>query len=329
LEGRVLFAAHYEVTNLVSDGAVPANHLDGNLVNGWGLAHGFSGPWVVASNGAGKAVTYDAQGVSQPPNDVSLGADAAPTGVVFNGDNTFFMTIHGQRRPARFVFATEEGTLIGLNDNDAAVAVDRSAQGAIYKGITMANLNGHDMLYATDFHNGRVDVFNERFQKITLSGNFTDRKLPAGFAPYGVQYINGKIYVSFAKQDEDAEDEVEGAGLGAVDVFSKTGKLVRRLAKGGTLNAGWGMAQAPSDFGPFSNDILVGNFGDGRISAFSTDGHFKGLLRDSSGDPVEVDELWGIGFGNGSTAGPKNTLFFVAGPNEEENGLFGSIKATT
>jgi uncharacterized protein (TIGR03118 family) len=335
LEGRVLFAAHYEVTNLVSDGAVPASHTDANLKNGWGLARGFTGPWVVASNGADVATSYNGSGVAQPPGAALVVhiPGGAPTGAVFNGDNQFFITRDGHTRPARYLFATEAGRIVGFNAgvsaDDAVTAVDRSPQGAIYKGLTLATMNGHDFLYATDFHNGHVDVFNQNFQKVNLSGKFGDSKLPKGYAPYGVQYLNGKIYVTFAKQDADAMDEVPGAGLGFVDVFTKTGKLFRRLGAMGTLNAPWGLAMAPADFGPFSGDILVGNFGDGRISAFTPGGHFQGLLRDASNDPVEIDELWGIAFGNGDAAGPKNRLFFAAGPNEEENGLFGSIRAVS
>jgi len=333
LEPRLLFAAHYVVTNLGSDGAVPAVHNDPNLVNAWGMAHGFTGPWVIASNGADAATSYNGSGVAQPAGDplVINIPGGAPTGAVFNGDNQFFISKDGHTRPARYLFASEAGRIVGFNQGvsgeDGVTAVDRSAQDAVYKGLTLATIDGHDFLYATDFNNGHVDVFNQNFKKVNLAGQFTDRKLPQGYAPFGIQYINGKIYVSFAKQTPGSEDEQHGAGLGFVDVFTKSGKLFRRLGAMGTLNAPWGMAQAPADFGPFSGDILVGNFGDGRISAFTPGGHFAGLLRDASNDPVEVDELWGIGFGNGDAAGPTNRLFFTAGPNEEENGLFGSIKA--
>ena len=212
----------------------------------------------------------------------------------------------------------------------ALPGVDNSAQRAIYKGLATLD----HRLYATDFHNGRVDVFDASFNPVTTSGGFTDPKVATGFAPFGIQAIGGDIFVTYAKQDKAKHDDVAGAGLGYVDEFTPAGKLVARVASGGRKNAPpnapWGLALAPSSFGPFAGDVLIGNFGNGRISAYTQRGAkwvFKGQLRTASGTPVEIDGLWAIAFGNGSAAGPTTSLYFAAGPGAEARGLFGSIAA--
>jgi uncharacterized protein (TIGR03118 family) len=193
----------------------------------------------------------------------------------------------------------------------------------------------NDHLYATDFHNGRVDVFDASFNPVTLAGGFKDAKLPKGYALFGIQALGGNIFVTYAKQDAAKHDDVAGGGFGYVDEFTPDGKLVARVASGGRKNAPpnapWGLALAPSSFGPFSGDVLVGNFGNGRISAYKDNGGghwvYKGQLRRSDGTPIAIDGLWAIAFGNGSAAGPTTSLYFAAGPGGEAHGLFGSITA--
>jgi uncharacterized protein (TIGR03118 family) len=258
---------------------------------------------------------------------VTVGTDSGPTGVVFNGGSGFVVTNGVNSAPARFIFDDEDGLLRGWNpgvDPTNALVAASGGPGASYKGLAIAS----GRLYAADFHNGLVDVFDESWN---LVDQFTDPGLPAGYAPFGIQAIGSRIFVAFAKQDADAEDEVAGPGLGFVDAFDTDGNLTARVAQRGLLNAPWGLALAPADFGRFSGDLLVGNFGDGRINAFKpkSNGHFafRGQLRDGSERPIEIDGLWALGFGNGGNAGPTSTLFFTAGPDEETHGLFGRITA--
>src|SRR5207249_1447192 len=209
----------------------------------------------------------------------------------------------------------------------AILAVDNSSWEAIYKGLALASNSSGNFLYATNFHAGTIDVFDSNFAPATLAGDFTDPNLPAGFAPFGIQAIGWQLYVTYAKQDKDQEDDVKGPGLGYVDVFDTDGNLVRRFASKGTLNAPWGIALAPGDFGEFSNDVLVGNFGDGRISAFDpASGEFRGLLRETNGSAIKIKGLWGLAFGTGTPmGGPTNSLFFAAGIAGEHHGLFGTL----
>jgi len=317
----------YTVTPLVSDQPGVATFTDPNLVNAWGLAASATSPWWVADNGTSKSTLYNGNTGQPSPLVVSVGMDSGPTGVVNNGGAGFVVTNGTVSAPARFIFDSEDGLLRGWApsvDATHALVAASGDPGAIFKGLTISG----GMLYAADFHNGVVDVFNGSW---TIVDRFTDPGLPAGYAPFGIQAIGSRIYVSFAKQDADAEDEVAGQGLGFVDAFDAAGNLVARVAQHGQLNAPWGLALAPADFGRFSGDLLVGNFGDGKINAFEpeSNGHFgfRGQLRDSSGDPIAIDGLWALGFGNGANAGPTNKLFFTAGPDEEMHGLFGRIAA--
>lgn len=210
------------------------------------------------------------------------------------------------------------------------------AHGAIYKGLAIDSRTAGQFLYATDFHNGKVDVFDSSFHAVTLAGTFTDPTLPAGFAPFGIQNIGGTLYVTYALQDEDQEDDVTGPGNGFVDAFDTSGNLIRRVSSMGELNSPWGLALAPADFGRFSGELLVGNFGDGRIHVFdpeklTAEGEFEavGLLHSAAGRPIQIDGLWALQFGHGTSASSANglttTLFFTAGPSDEDHGLFGSI----
>jgi uncharacterized protein (TIGR03118 family) len=325
----------YTVMNLVSDGAVPAAHVDPNLVNGWGLVAGPTTPWWVANNGTDTSTLYDGTGVARP---LVVAVPGGPTGAVFNGSTDFVVSGGGASGPARFLFANEAGMVLGWSptvpaagSTQAQVGADRSSVGAIYKGLAVGHVGTANYLYATDFHNGRIDVFNGAFALQSWPGAFVDPKLPMGYAPFGIQSLGGRIFVTYAKQDAAATDEIAGQGRGFVSVFGTDGTFQGRVASRHDLNAPWGLAMAPaSGFGRFSGDLLVGNFGDGRIHAFRwKSGHWKedGVLRGTNHKAVAIDGLWGIGFGNGSASGPITTLYFAAGPSDEAHGLFGSISA--
>ena len=310
----------YSVHPLVSNVPGAAPTTDPNLVNAWGLTASATSPWWVADNGTNVSTIYRANGTIVP---LVVQVPIRPTGAVFWSFTT----------RAVFVFDTEAGQIRGWHPsqgNQTVVLADRSAVGAIYKGLAIASTTAGDRFYATDFHNGRVDVFDGNFNLITSPGAFVDPRLPAGYAPFGIQTIGSRVFVTYGKQDEDAEDEIAGQGLGFVDVYDTAGTLVSRVAQHGQLNAPWGLAMAPSDFGRFSGDLLVGNFGDGQINAYEelSNGHFehRGELRAADGKSITIDGLWALQFGHGTpNNGPTNTLFFTAGPNDEANGLFGSI----
>jgi uncharacterized protein (TIGR03118 family) len=203
---------------------------------------------------------------------------------------------------------------------------DDGAGGAVYKGLALAENNGSNFLYATDFHNNKIDVFDANFVKMNMPDAFTDPAIPAGFAPFGIQLIGSSLFVTYAKQDADRHDDVAGAGLGMVDVFDSAGHLKQHFATGGALNAPWGIAQAPNDFGSLSGAILIGNFGDGRINAFNaSSGQLIAAVHDANGNAIVEQGLWGIAFGNGLNNQPSNTLFFAAGPNDEADGVYGRI----
>jgi uncharacterized protein (TIGR03118 family) len=328
----------YQQHNLVSDGFVTADHNDPNLVNAWGVAFNPFGFVWVADNGTGVSTLYDGDGNPQslvvqiPTPDAASGGN--PTGIVFNGSGGFTVTVGSATGPSRFIFATEDGIIAAwapaVDGTLAIKVVDNSAtSGAIYKGIALSAGGSGQLLYATDFHNARVDVFDATFQPATLApGAFADSAIPAGFAPFGIQAINGNVYVTYAKQDADQEDDVSGAGLGYVDVFDPNGVLLHRVASRGALNAPWGIALAPAGFGNLSNALLIGNFGDGTINAFDPVlGRPLGALRGADHKPIRIEGLWGIAFGNGLAHQPVNTLFFAAGPDDEAHGLYGRIDA--
>ena len=326
----------YQQRNLVSDGSVPAEHIDLNVVNPWGIAFNPNGFVWVANNETGTATLYDGNGISQPPmvtippipgsNEIGN-----PTGIVFNGSADFVISKGNISRPSRFIFASENGTIAAwatdVDPANALLVIDHSKSEAIYKGLALAANGTGNFLYATDFHHGKIDVFDAAFQPATLAGTFSDPELPNGFAPFGIRNINGALYVTYAMQDEDQEDDVAGQGLGFVDVFDANGQLIRRFASRGRLNAPWGLALAPADFGKFSSRLLIGNFGDGAINAYDlASGEFRGRLRHADGQELAIDGLWGISFGNGIASQPTNVLFFAAGPEDEIHGLYGRIE---
>jgi uncharacterized protein (TIGR03118 family) len=323
----------YSVHPLVSDVSGAAPTTDGDLVNAWGLTASSTSPWWVADNGTDKSTLYN--GNTGAKVALTVQVDGGPTGTVFNGGAGFVVTGATASGPARFLFASEDGKIRGWNPAAAAttalVGADRSSVDASYKGLAIADTSGGQRLYAADFHNARVDVFNGSWGLVNAPGAFVDPALPSGYAPFGIQAIGSRIFVSYAKQDEEAADEVAGQALGFVDVYDTAGNLLERVAQHGQLNAPWGLALAPASFGRFGGDLLVGNFGDGAINAYEElpNGHFehRGELRGTDGKPLAIDGLWALEFGNGGQAGPTTTLFFTAGPNEESNGLFGSITA--
>jgi len=309
---------------------------DPNLVNAWGLVAGPATPWWVANNGTDTSTLYDGTGTQIP---LVVDVKGAPTGTVFNGGAGFVVSHNGDSGPALFMFATESGTIRGWNPGVPGPApststfklADRSGHDAIYKGLAIASTMSGDRLYATDFHNGIVDVWDANMHRLHVQGDFVDPHLPSGYGPFGIQAIGDWVFVTYAKQDADAEDDVQGFGLGFVDAYSKSGEFLGRVASRGALNAPWGLAWAPDGFGPFSGDLLVGNFGNGRILGFAPKANggwsFDGALRRPNGARVGIDGLWAIQFGNDDAAGPSTTLFFTAGPNDEEHGLFGKVEA--
>jgi uncharacterized protein (TIGR03118 family) len=321
----------YTVHPLVSDVPGAAQTLDPHLVNAWGLTATSTSPWWVADNGTDESTLYNGNTGAIVPLVVQV--DGGPTGAVANTSSSFVVTKGTASGPARFIFASEDGKIRGWNPAVAAtvaqVGADRSNADASYKGLAMATTAAGPMLYAADFHNARVDVFTGNWHLVDNPSAFVDPALPADYAPFGIQTIEGRIFVSYAKQDEEAADEVAGQGRGFVDAYDTAGNLLERVAQHGQLNAPWGLAQAPPSFGRFGGDLLVGNFGDGRINAYEElpNGHFehRGELRGAGGQPLAIDGLWALEFGNGATAGPKETLFFTAGPDDESHGLFGSI----
>jgi uncharacterized protein (TIGR03118 family) len=345
-------ASAFTFTPLVSNVAGTAAPVtDANLVNPWGIVFGPTTPVWVANNHSNKSTLYDGNGNRVPPvaplvvNTVPNGTTTFdPTGIVFNSSATDFMVASGGKTGiARFIFSGEGGMIAGwaptvdqANAVNVFPAADADNGGAIYKGLAIAKNNGALYLYATDFHNGKVDVFDTHFAKQTLSAQaFVEPTLPPGYAPFGIQAIaNGsnasggvQIYVSYAKRDADAEDDVAGAGLGVLAVFDAAGTFVKELVPSGkVLNAPWGLVLAPGDYGTLSNALLAGNFGDGKINAYDINtGAFIGTVSDSTGAAIVIPGLWGIAFGNDALNQPHNTLFVTAGPNDENDGVYGRV----
>lgn len=351
----------YQVNPLVSNLSGVAAHQDQVLQNPWGIAFSPSGsPFWVNDNVTGCSTLYTGDGTKvalqvsiplpgnvaapascQPvdPNNPPTPIPAAPTGIVWNPSAAF--VVPGTRLAASFIFATEDGTLSawtgGLTPaNDAVLAVDNSATptaaaGAVYKALVFGLSAKGVLLYATNFRAGRIDVFGPQpantsgtFTPVTTDGEFIDPDLPAGYAPFGIANIDGDLFVTYAKQNNLKHDDVAGPGHGFVDVFNTDGHLLRRFASRGSLNSPWGVTRASFAFGRFSGKILIGNFGNGHIGAFTNDGTFAGELHDASDNPLVIDGLWTLTLGGGRGSS-SDALYFAAGPNSETNGLFGSI----
>ena len=323
--------AAFAVTNLVADTA--CGNVDPNLVNGWGIAFNPQGFVWVATTGprSRRCTTATACRNRSSFRFRRPAGEAKPTGIVFNGSNDFVVSQGGTSGPSRFIFAGQAGTLAAwsptVNATNAITMYDGAGEEKIYTGLAIAQQGGANRLYAADFHNRRIDVFDSNFKLVTMPGSFVDPNMPAGYSPFNIQAIGDLIYVAYAKQDANGEDEMHGPGLGLLDVFDTAGKMMSRLVDpGGPLNAPWGVAMAPAGFGSFGGALLVGNFGDGLIHAFDPhSGAMMGTLSTDGGDPIRIDGLWGIGFGNGLNNQPTDTLFFAAGPSEEQHGLYGRI----
>jgi uncharacterized protein (TIGR03118 family) len=249
-----------------------------------------------------------------------------PTGQVFNPTADFVVSQGGHSGKAVFIFSAEDGTISGWNGGTLAEIVD-TQRGAVYKGMAIAARRGANFLYVTNFGKRRVDVFDATFGRVHLDDDaFRDERLPRGYAPFGIQNIGDSLYVTFAKKEAGSNDEAHGAGLGFVDVFSPSGRLLKRLEHGPWLDAPWGVVLAPGDFGRFSHHVLVGQFGSGEIAAYNlATGHFVGKVLDLSNVVLKIEGLWALSFGNGAAAGPFNTLFFTAGIEDEAHGLFGTL----
>lgn len=312
--------AQYQLTNLVSNQVGQARHTDPLLVNAWGLVYAPQSPFWISDNNSGWSTLYDRNGVKQgleveipSANDSGTGT---PTGIVFNGSQEF--QVKGWA--SIFIFATMDGTISGWapqsDRNNAIIAVSNARSS--YTGLAITGRASGNFLFAADQANNKVDMFDGNFK---LVKSFTDRTLPAGFAPFGIQDINGSLYVTFAS--------TAGGPGGYIDLFTEDGRFVKHVAQGPPLNQPWGIAAAPKNFGPLSNALLVSNNVNksGTINAFnSVTGEFVGTMRDTNGNPIQIDQLWGIEFGGGTPAnGAKNELFFTAGPDNNLAGTFGSI----
>jgi uncharacterized protein (TIGR03118 family) len=346
-------AQHYVQHNLVSDLSTEgADHVDTHLANPWGLARSSGSPWWVSNNHTGTSTLYNGLGEAQPPPPIGplvvtitpaegSTEGGVPTGTVFNGTNDFELPTGG---PARFIFVAEDGTISGWNGGTKTTVVS-TKDGSVYKGVAIATVRDHHFLFVANFSKKRIDVFDSRFHLVHLGDDddqdapgdrdsqghghrpFEDKHIPRSFSPFNIQNIGDNLYVAYAKLDPATNDEVAGPGLGFVDVFSSRGRLLRRLEHGDWLNAPWGLVLASGDFGTFTHHILVGQFGSGQIAAYNAaTGRFVGLVQTpGTDDPLSIEGLWALSFGNGGNAGPATTLFFTAGIDDEEHGLFGTL----
>jgi len=376
LEDRCLLAGNVLQTNLVSDLPGVAQSLDPQLVNPWGISESSGSPFWISDNNAGVSTLYNTAGVKQglvvsiPTPGDPLGASGTPTGTVFNLDggaaggfkvSGFSKTGAPASAAAIFLFATEDGTLVGWNPGVnpkgfdptkagtyGVIGPDNSGNnftepdpakqtGAVYKGLAIAPVSATpiiptdkastSLLYAANFRSGNIDVFDTTFAAVTpAKGTFTDPDLPKGYAPFNVQVLGGKLYVTYAKQNEFKHDDVAGRGHGFVDVYNLDGTGEQRLVTRGKLDSPWGLALAPPSFGDLAGTLLVGNFGNGRINAYDAgNGDFKAQLKDPDGEPIQIDGLWALRVGNGGNGGDKNLVYFTAGLAGETHGLFGSL----
>ncbi len=381
------FAQHYTQTNLITDATTTATaaFVDPHLKNPWGLTRSATSPWWISDNNGGVSTVYSGTPASGTPSLVVTipGPNAspanfvsAPTGIVVNGTTEFEITPGNTATAAKFIFVTEDGTISAWAGGSAAtLKVDNSANpsaanGAVYKGAAIGEYKGSFYLYVANFRSGHIEVYDTNFNQVTLfnddddqhghfddhfdnrfgdrfADRFEDEEIPRGFAPFNVQNIGGSLFVTYAKQDKSRHDNLAGPGLGFVDIYTSGGHLESRLQYGPWFNAPWGAVWAPRDFGAFSNNVMIGNFGSGQIAVFDGfSGKFLGLMQDSNSNTISIDGLWGLVFGNSaagcpstpptapaadvglpkcSSSGPYNSLFFTAGPNGEANGLFGTL----
>lgn len=343
---RTVYVQKNRVSNVPGQAPIP----DPNLQNAWGLAFAPGGPFWVNDNNAGLSTLYlgdgtivDFPGTKTPfavvipgPNGSGAGFQAAPTGIVWNPTNGFAVTDPktGMKLASNFIFDTEDGTIsawaFALSDKTQAIlvvdnsAVPNATDGAVYKGLAFGTNAKGNFIFATNFRAGTVEAYDQNFKLTKLDGSFADPSLPAGFAPFGIRNIDGDLFVTYAKQNGTKHDDVEGAGSGFVDIFDTDGHLLRRFATRGSLNSPWGVTRSPYGFGQFSGDVLIGNFRDGRINVYDSQGHFLDQLEGAHGRPIVIDGLWTLNFGGGAVSSP-DVLYFTAGPNGEKDGLFGTI----
>jgi len=374
----VCFAQHYKQTNLVSDTSGVAPVTDPQLINPWGLSRSSSSPWWISDNATGLSTLYNGAGAKQSlvvtipqadPNNKNTPL-GTPTGTIANSSQTDFLLAAG--KPAAFLFSTIDGTIAGWNPTVAvaqgaappstqAVTLVKTSDGSSYTGLTSAFIEGNRFLYAANFTKGRVDVYDNAFHLVNLrkqhfnedsddhdngrsaEDSFVDENLPHNYVPFNVQTIGNDIVVTYVLHEEGARFETDGPGLGFVDIYSSTGQLLQRLEHGDWLNAPWGVALAPLDFGRFSHDLLIGQFaggGDTQSSGFIAaydlaTGKFDGLLQDANGKPLVINGLWALGPGNVSpanndaAAAPGAEMYFTAGPNHGSGGLFGYLTAVS
>jgi uncharacterized protein (TIGR03118 family) len=341
---------------LVSDKAgvvATTTTIDASLSNPWGVAIAPGLPFWIADNNSNVSTLYSGTGAIQSDSitgtnegGIAIPASAAgvpanPTGQIYNGGGGFLIPTSAGQESALFIFDGEGGTIAAWANGSGAAAVtaydDGVANGAnhaVYKGLAVGTVNGATFLYATDLHNNKVDVFDTQFTKpAAMQGKFVDPTMPSGFVPFGIMALNDQLYVSYTKQDAAKHDETTGAGLGYVDVFDFSGNFVNRFASAGALNAPWGMAIAPAGFGSLAGDLLIGNFGDGKVNVFAPNGTAlatsMGPLTVSNGGTITIPGLWSLVFGNGDSDKPLTTLFYTAGFADQTDGVFGSIAVTT
>ena len=351
--GTVSFGQHYNQTNLVSNAPGVAPVTDPKLINPWGMSRGSGSPWWISDNGTGFSTLYNGDGAKQKlvvtiPA-VVPGKQGTPTGTIFNGSPTDFLIAPGAH--AVFLFSTIDGTIAGWNPGVApnkAVTVVKTKNGSVYTGLTSAFVDNKLYLYAANFGKGRVDIYDSTFHQVHFGNEhtearFEDDRLPPDFVPFNVQAIGNDIVVTYALHEEGSPFETDGPGLGYVDIYTSDGRLLVRLEHGDWLNAPWGVALAPLDFGRFSHDLLIGQFAGGGntessgwIAAYDlTTGHFDGLLEDANGKPIAINGIWAISPGNASpgnydaASSPAAELYFTAGPNHSSGGLLGYLTAVS
>jgi uncharacterized protein (TIGR03118 family) len=329
-------ASGYDQTNLVSNGDVRAKLIDKNLVNPWGVAFAPGGDFWISDNGSGVTTLYDGAGAASslvvkipgPSNTAG-----APTGQVFNPTQGFVVSENGKSGPAVFIFVNEDGVISGWSPGvdllNAIPEADDSKPGladAVYKGAALATVRGQNFLFATDFHNGRIAVFDSNWNDVTARFPFRDPYLPKGYAPFNIVQLNDHFYVTYAKQDAAKHDDVRGSGHGFVDIYALDGHFLRRFATHGELNSPWGLTFAPKGFGELSGLLLVGNFGDGTIAAYGpASGDFRGYLGDVNGNPLRIGSLWALTFADGVKNQEPGKLYFTSGLKNEGGGLFGVL----
>ena len=321
-------ATTFNQINLVTNdqAANAAQTTDSSLKNAWGLSYSPGGPVWISDNGSGASTFYTVNPVSNAtskvPLTVSIPGDGSVTGQVYNAGAGF----NGDT----FIFVSEDGTISGWSGASGAQAatLKPAAAANVYKGAAEAVVGGESYLYAANFRAGGIDVIPGSATAPALNGNFNDPNLPVGYAPFNIQDLGGNLYVTYALQDAAKHDEIAGQGNGYVDEFDSQGHLLNRIASQGALDAPWGLAIAPASFGEYAGDLLVGNFGDGKINAYNPLTHeFAGQLSAGNGQPLVIDGLWAISVGNNGGGGSAQMLYFTAGPNAEADGLFGALSA--